>query len=103
MAALERAEKIVYVADTTPTGMLCAWLRSIPAESEALVRRRQLLVRPLEQLSVACGRFAPERVVDFLGAESGLAARSGFAGLRVCMQMTWAAAEPPGWIQLVGV
>jgi len=101
MAALERAERIVYVADTTPTGMLSAWLRSISAESEALVRRGQLLIRPLEKFSIACGRFAPERVVDFLGAESGLAARSGYAGLRVCMEMTWAADQPPGRVQLV--
>ena len=100
MATLERAEKIVYVADTAPMAMLSAWLRSIPAESEALVRRGQLLIRPLE-FSIAYGRFAPERVVDFLGAESILAAQSGYAGLRVCMEMTWAADGPLDGVQLV--
>ena len=101
MATLERAEKIVYVADTAPTAMFSAWLRSIPAESEALVRRGQLLIRPLEKFSIAYGRFAPERVVDFLGAESILAAQSGYAGLRVCMEMTWAADGPLDEVQLL--
>lgn len=100
-AALERAEKIVYVADTAPTERLSAWLRTISAESEALVRRGQLLIRPPVGFRIPSGRFAPERVVDFLGTESTLAARSGYAGLRVCMEMTWAADEPPGQVRLV--
>jgi anti-anti-sigma factor len=100
-AALERAEKIVYVADTAPTEPLSAWLRSITAESEALVRRGQLLIRPPVRFRIPNGRFAPERVVDFLGTESSLAARSGYAGLRVCLEMTWVADEPRGQVRLV--
>jgi anti-anti-sigma regulatory factor len=99
---LARGEKIVYLGDGTAPETLTGWLGARGVDARAAWARGQLEMRAAEHGYTRAGRFDQRHLLTGLRTAVADARRSGYSGLRVAGEMSWALRGAPGAEHLVG-
>lgn len=91
-----RNERLLYLADSSSTDDVAGMLDAIGIDGAACAASGRLEVRSTTDSYLAGGTFDADRVKGSLRAETAAAVASGYAGLRVAGEMTWALRGAPG-------
>ncbi len=95
-AGLKGGELIRYFADVTPAQEVRAWLMELGAEFSEAEKKGTFSISPAESYYCASGRLVPEQVIDSAKSRYAMIQKAGYAGSRVCAEMTWALRGIPG-------
>lgn len=93
---LERGERVIYITDTHPIGLILDYLQDSGVDGGAALARGQLAFRTAQEAYLPDGRFDPDRMLALLRTETEQALADGFTGLRITGEMTWALRGMPG-------
>lgn len=91
-----RNERLLYLADSSSTDAVVGMLEGVGIDGAACAASGRLEVRSSTDSYLAGGTFDANRVKDSLREETEAAMASGYAGLRVVGEMTWALRGAPG-------
>jgi anti-anti-sigma regulatory factor len=92
-AGLSRGERVLYFVDRTTPGIVLDWLASTGVDTGPALLDGRLRVVPATDSYLASGRFDPATMVTTVRREVDASVAEGFAGLRICGEMGWAARE----------
>jgi len=99
---LRAGERVVYVADCAASlGRFRAALMEIGIEAEPFVERGALVECTHSAAHLAGGEFDRHRMAAFIEDALQSALEEGFAGVRLCGDMSWLLLEPAGAEQVV--
>ena len=99
---LRAGERVLYVTDCDEgIGRFRAALAAIGIEAAPFVERGALAECTHAAAHLAGGDFDGERMLGFIADAVESALDEGFAGLRICGDMSWLLLEPPGAGQVV--
>jgi PAS domain S-box-containing protein len=87
---LERAEKVIYIADARSMETILGSLQSDGLDVEPYLARGQLAILTSEDTYLREGVFDPVSMIALLRSETEQALAEGYAALRVTGEMTWA-------------
>jgi PAS domain S-box-containing protein len=87
---LERAEKVIYIADARSMETILGYLQSDGLDVEPYLARGQLAILTSEDTYLREGVFDPVSMIALLRSETEQALAEGYAALRVTGEMTWA-------------
>lgn len=92
--ALERGERVTYLAHRTDEPQLRAYLDEAGLNATTKLDSGQLRFVDIEGSYLQDGHFDPERQADLLADMAHEARADGFSGLAVVAEMSWALTEP---------
>lgn len=97
---LSRNEKVFYVSDTASPAQVYDMLAQAGLDVHRAVWSGQLTARPADETYLPGGRFNPQDAIDSWFTLIAESVRSGFAGVRLAREMSWALRGAPGsqWI-----
>ena len=94
-------EQCMYLGDAPRTTDLLSALESTEVDAQALINEGRLLLGTSQQVYLRSGRFDPNATIAFFQATAEHARQSGWAGLRVVGDMSWASEPETGRERLV--
>lgn len=100
-AGLEQGQKVLCLTETVPPHRLSAEFANRGLPVAGPLRRGQLELRASDEVWLADGAFSATGTVDMVRRELECARDEGHAGLRLAMDMGWAARPVSGVEQLV--
>jgi signal transduction histidine kinase len=92
---LDRGEKCIYIADENTVSDVIAALHALNIDVDQAVNSGRLTVAAKEDAYLRNGHFEPDKMISFW-ADALPAIASGFSGLRVIGEMSWALGGDPG-------
>ena len=95
-AGLERGERVLYFLSSHSADEVAAYLEESGVDVRGFLDSGQLSLVDSESVYLKDGLFDPDAMFDFLGEESEIALREGYAALRVTGEMDWALRDAPG-------
>src|ERR1700730_8736448 len=98
---LDRGEKCIFVAPEKTGSDVIEALHAIGIDVDEAVNSGRLAVASQEDTYLRNGHFEPDRMIRFLADALEPAIASGFSGLRVVGEMTWALGGDPGTSPLI--
>src|ERR1700736_3281380 len=98
---LDRGEKCVFVAPEKTISDVIEALRAMGIDVDEAVNSGRLAVASQEDTYLRNGHFEPDKMIRFLADSLEPAIASGFSGLRVVGEMTWAQGGNLGTGQLI--
>lgn len=98
---LARGERCLYIADERTVGEVASELGTHGVQVEEEVRRGALVIQGTREAYLSSGRFDPAAMVNLLREATDAALASGYAGLLVTGEMSWALGPEPGNERLV--
>src|SRR3984893_12935345 len=93
---LERGEKCIFIAPEKTLRDVNEGLHAIGIDVDEAVNSGRLAVASQEDTYLRNGHFEPDKMTRFLADALEPAIASGFSGLRVVGEMTWALGGDPG-------
>src|SRR6202790_573594 len=93
---LERGEKCIFIAPEKTLNDVNEALHAIGIDVDEAVTSGRLVVASQEDTYLLNGHFEPDKMIRFLADSLEPAIASGFSGLRVVGEMTWALAGDLG-------
>src|SRR6202140_578748 len=93
---LDRGEKCIFIAPEKTVGDVSEALHAIGIDVDEAVNSGRLAVASQEDTYLRNGHFEPDKMIRFLADALEPAIASGFSGLRVVGEMTWALGGDPG-------
>jgi signal transduction histidine kinase len=93
---LERDEKCIYAADKKTVSDVIEALRAMGIDVDGAVNSGRLTVASQEDTYLRNGHFEPDKMIRFWEETLEPAIASGFSGLRVVGEATWALCGDPG-------
>ncbi|WP_447002209.1 MEDS domain-containing protein [Saccharothrix isguenensis] len=87
---LAAGDRVLYFADRQSPSTVLGWLTSTGVDTGSALLDGQLRVVTAEDSYLAAGRFTPAAMIATLRQEVDDSLVSGFRGLRVCGEMSWA-------------
>src|ERR1700736_1549296 len=98
---LERGEKCIFIAPEKTLRDVNEGLHAIGIDVDEAMNSGRLAVASQEDTYLRNGHFEPDRMIRFLADSLEPAIASGFSGLRVVGEMTWALGGDLGTGQLI--
>jgi len=98
---LERGEKCIFIAPEKTLRDVSEGLHAIGVDVDEAMNSGRLAVASQEDTYLKNGHFEPDRMIRFLADSLEPAIASGFSGLRVVGEMTWALGGDLGTGQLI--
>lgn len=99
---LRAGERVFYVADSQKAlALFRGALRGRGIDADAESQRGALIQKTHKEAHLMGGRFDSERMMHLINAEVESALAEGFAGLRLCGDMSWLLGDPPGAHQVL--
>src|SRR6202011_1357419 len=98
---LERGEKCIFIAPEKTLRDVSEGLHAIGVDVDDAMNSGRLAVASQEDTYLRNGHFEPDRMIRFLADSLEPAIASGFSGLRVVGEMTWALGGDLGTGQLI--
>src|ERR1700738_2624808 len=98
---LERGEKCIFIAPEKTLSDVNEALHAIGIDVDEAVTSGRLVIASQEDTYLLNGHFEPDRMIRFLADSLEPAIASGFSGLRVVGEMTWALGGDLGTGQLI--
>lgn len=97
---LRNCERCIYIADENTVPDILARFKEAGIDVGAVTANGALSVVTKHDSYLRHGAFEPERMIDDLDREVRLALQSGFTGLRVTGEMSWALDLPSVLVRL---
>jgi signal transduction histidine kinase len=101
LMGLERGEKCIFIAPEKTLRDVNEGLHAIGIDVDEAMNSGRLAVASQEDTYLRNGHFEPDRMIRFLADSLEPAIASGFSGLRVVGEMTWALGGDLGTGQLI--
>ncbi len=98
---LTRNDKIIYIVDVHSSQVVINYLKKISIDVDLYLERGQFIILSAKDTYLKEGYFDPDKMIELLKAETEIALKEGYAGLRVTGEMTWALKELPGSDRLI--
>jgi hypothetical protein len=95
-AGLRRNDRTRYFADRTAPDQIRAWLDETGPERAAAEGRGAFAFVPAVDAYCPGGAHVPQRIIDGLMGVYDAARKGGYAGSRVCAEMSWVKRGLPG-------
>lgn len=86
---MERNERCIYITDTSSIEEIRAHLQASGVDTVAAEAAGRLVILDEGETYGRGGYFDPDRVIDFLTAETATAVAAGYNALRVAGEMSW--------------
>lgn len=99
-AGLAGGERVLYFADRHTPSTVLDWLAPTRVDTGSALVKGQLRVVAAEDSYLEAGRFDARTMTATLRREIDNSVASGFRGLRICGEMSWALRGVPGADQL---